>query len=437
MSGFAYIDGTLAAEGVGLDEIAAAVGTPFYCYSSAALVDNYQRYAAAFAGQNALVCYALKANSNQAVIRTFAGLGAGADVVSAGELKRALAAGVPPGKIVFAGVGKTPEEMAAGLDAGILQFNVESREELALLSTVALAKGRRAAIAIRVNPNVDAATHAKITTGKAENKFGIAIDEAEAVYAEAARLPGIEACGISVHIGSQLTDLAPYRAAFRRLAELARALTSAGHGLKRLDLGGGLGISYRLEVMPTPADYAAIVKETLGGLGLQLILEPGRYLVGAAGVLVARVVYVKSGASRKFLILDAAMNDLIRPALYDAYHGILPIREPATGAVYSPMDIVGPVCESSDTFATQRPVPPLGQGDLVAFLMAGAYGAVMASTYNSRPLVPEVLVNGSQFALVRPRPTLEELIALDRMPAWLEVPGIDVSARLSAEGRRR
>lgn len=419
MNAFTYRNGVLHAEAVPLPTIAERVGTPFYCYSTAALEGAYRAYADAFAGMDASVCYALKANSNLAVIRTLARLGAGADVVSEGELRRALAAGIPASRIVFSGVGKTRGEMRAALEQGIHQTNVESVPELEALSEVAASMGVVADIAVRVNPDVDALTHAKISTGRKENKFGIDIELARAVYARAASLPGIRPVSVAVHIGSQLTDLAPFRAAFERVAALVTALREDGHDIHRVDLGGGLGISYRGETPPSLPDYAALVRAATGNLGCHVTLEPGRSLVGNAGVLVARTIYRKAGVGRNFLILDAAMNDLIRPSLYDAWHTILPVDEPARDAAEEPVDVVGPVCESGDTFAMQRPLPPIEAGDLVAFLSAGAYGAVMSSTYNSRPLAPEVLVNGSEFAVIRRRPTIEELMAAEEVPAWL------------------
>ncbi|HZS82404.1 MAG TPA: diaminopimelate decarboxylase [Stellaceae bacterium] len=409
----------LAAEGVPLAQIAADIGTPFYCYASGAIEAQYRRYAEAFADQDARIHYAVKANHNLAVIRTLARLGAGADVVSEGELRRALAAGVPPDRIVFSGVGKTREELAFALARGIHQINVESEPELEALSEVASSMGLRAPVALRVNPDVDARTHAKISTGKKENKFGIDLGLVHASAKRAAGLPGIALEGLAVHIGSQLTDLAPYRLAFSRLAELVRELRAEGVGLRRLDLGGGLGIAYRDETPPSLADYAAIVRDATRGLDLALSLEPGRALVGSAGVLVARIIYRKAGATRSFLVLDAAMNDLIRPALYEAWHEIVPLAEPRPDAESMPVDVVGPVCESGDTFATSRMLPPLAAGDLLAFLSAGAYGAVMSSSYNSRRLVPEVLVRGESFAVVRPRPTFDEMLSQDAMPDWL------------------
>jgi diaminopimelate decarboxylase len=425
MSVFRYQNGRLHAEAVALDAVAAEVGTPFYLYSQAALEAAYRRFAAALAAERlqAMVCYALKANSNQAVIATFARLGAGADVVSEGELRRALAAGVPPERIVFAGVGKSAEEMAFALDSGILQFNVESVPELRQLSAIAAQRGRSAAVALRINPDVDAGTHEKISTGKAENKFGIPFDQGAEAARLAAALPGIRLEGLAVHIGSQLTELAPYRAAFERLAELYAALRAEGLPMKRLDLGGGLGLAYREERPPTPEDYARLARETVGHLDCEIVCEPGRHLVGGAGLLVTRVLYVKDGATRSFAIIDAAMNDLIRPTLYEAWHDILPAAEPAPGTPVGRFDIVGPVCESGDFIAKQRALARPAPGDLLAVANAGAYGAVMASTYNSRPLVPEVLVSGGSFFVVRPRPSYATLIALDCLPPWLQDSG--------------
>jgi diaminopimelate decarboxylase len=417
-SGFAYRDGALCAEDVALSTIAAAVGTPFYCYSSVGLESRYRAYAAAFADQRATICYAVKASSNLAIIRTFARLGAGADVVSEGELRRALAAGVPAERIVFSGVGKTRAEMEFALQTGIHQINVESIPELETLNAVAHAMGKRAPVVLRVNPDVDALTHAKISTGKSENKFGIDLAHISAIARRAADMPGIAFEGLAVHIGSQLTDLAPFRLAFAKLAELVAALRTDGIGLSRIDLGGGLGIAYRDEAPPPLADYAAMVKGVFGNLGVALALEPGRSLVGNAGVLVASAISVKEGLTRRFLILDAAMNDLIRPTLYEAWHDIVPVIA-RSGAV-GPVDVVGPVCETGDTFATQRMLPPIAAGDLLAILSAGAYGAAMSSTYNSRPLVPEVLVRGNDYAVIRPRQSYAELLAQDRLPGWLD-----------------
>jgi diaminopimelate decarboxylase len=419
MTHFTYVDGRLCAEGVALERIAAEIGTPFYCYSSATLIERYKAYEKAFAHHRARICYAMKANSNQAVIATLGRLGAGADVVSGGELHRALAAGIPAQHVVFAGVGKTRDEMAAALDAGILQFNVESLPELEALDAVARARGVRAPVSLRINPDVDARTHAKISTGKAENKFGIELGLARDVATRAAAMAGIELCGLAVHIGSQLTDVAPFRASFARIANLAEELIAAGLPIRRLDLGGGLGVSYTGDPAPALEDYAAAVDATVGPLGLELIFEPGRWLAAPAGVLVSRVVYVKEGVSRSFLILDAAMNDLLRPALYDAYHPILPVAQPQSDAATRRYDVVGPICESGDTFARERPLPPLAAGDLVAFCAAGAYGAVMSSTYNTRPLPPEVMVSGHDYAIVRARQTYDDILALERLPGWL------------------
>ena len=418
-AGFDYRSGELCAEAVPLARIAASVGTPFYCYSSAGIAAAYRAFAEAFAGGNTTIHYAVKANSNLAVIRLLARLGAGADVVSEGELRKALAAGVPPERIVFSGIGKSEGELAFALAQDIHQINVESIPELELLSAVASRLGRTAVVALRVNPDVDANTHAKISTGKKENKFGIDIAHAAAVYRRAARLPGIRPVGLAVHIGSQLTDLAPYEAAFRRVVDLALELRQQGETVERLDLGGGLGIRYRAEAPPSVADYATLARRLTHNLGFSIAVEPGRAVVGNAGVLVVRVIYVKAGATRKFVIQDAAMNDLIRPSLYDAWHEIVPVREPAAGARREPMDVVGPVCETGDTFALARPLPPVSDGDLLAILSAGAYGAVMSSSYNTRQLVPEVLVNGADFAIVRPRPSYEEMLGQERIPPWL------------------
>ncbi|KZY53222.1 diaminopimelate decarboxylase [Sulfitobacter sp. KE29] len=421
MDHFLYKDGVLHAEDVSLAEIAAAVGTPVYVYSTATLLRHFHLFDDALSGMDHLVCYAMKANSNQAVLRTLAQAGAGMDVVSGGEYRRAKAAGVPGDKIVFSGVGKTREEIELALTGGIRQFNVESEPEMILLDVVAREVGKVAPITIRVNPDVDAKTHAKIATGKSENKFGIPIARAREVYAMAAKLPGLEIMGIDVHIGSQLTDLAPFEQAYGKVAELTEVLRADGHDIRRLDLGGGLGIPYERSnsAPPLPTDYGAMVQRTLGHLGCEVEIEPGRLIAGNAGVLVSEVIYLKSGEGRDFLILDAAMNDLIRPAMYDAWHDIVPLNEPAPGAEPRPVDIVGPVCESGDTFAKQRMMPVLGSGDLVAFRSAGAYGAVMSSEYNSRPLIPEVLVNGDQFAVIRPRPSFDEMINRDTIPEWL------------------
>ena len=421
MDHFLYRNGALYAEDVPLADIAASVGTPFYCYSSATLTRHFRLFDEALSGLDHLVCYAMKANSNQAVLTLLAGLGAGMDVVSGGEYARARAAGVPGERIVFSGVGKTREEMRIALEGGIRQFNVESEPEMAALNEVALSLGTVAPITVRVNPDVDAKTHAKIATGKSENKFGIPISRAQAVYAHAASLPGLRVVGIDVHIGSQLTDLEPFRAAYRKVADLTRTLRDAGHQITRLDLGGGLGIPYARsnEAPPLPVEYGRMVHEELGDLGCEIEIEPGRLIAGNAGILVSRVIYVKSGEGRDFLILDAAMNDLIRPSMYDAHHDIVPLSEPAPGVEQVPYDVVGPVCESGDTFAKQRLMPPLQSGDLVAFRSAGAYGAVMSSEYNTRPLIPEVLVQKDQFAVIRARPTFDEIINRDTIPPWL------------------
>lgn len=421
MDHFLYRNGVLHAEEVAIPEIAAAVGTPFYVYSTATLERHYRLFEEALAGLPHLVCFAMKANGNVAVVRTLARLGAGIDVVSAGEYLKAKAAGVPGERIVFSGVGKTRAEMRAALEGGIRQFNVESEPEMRALNEVALSLGVRAPIAIRVNPDVDAKTHEKIATGKKENKFGIPIGRAGEVYAEAARLPGLEVVGIDVHIGSQLTDLAPFEAAYAKVADLTRRLRAEGHDIRRLDLGGGLGIPYERTnaAPPLPLDYGAVIRHTVGDLGCEIEIEPGRLIAGNAGLMVARVIYVKSGEERDFLILDAAMNDLVRPSMYDAHHDIVPVAEPAPGVESHPYDIVGPVCETGDTFARQRPLPPVAEGDLVAFRSAGAYGAVMASEYNARPLIPEVLVHGHQFAVIRARPTYDEMIMRDTIPEWL------------------
>jgi diaminopimelate decarboxylase len=419
--GFPYRDGELHAEGVAVARIAEAVGTPFYLYSAGMMVERYHRFASAFAPMPALVCYAVKANSNLAVIRLLAAEGAGADVVSEGELRRALAAGVPARCIIFSGVGKTEAELAAALDADILQINVESIPELRLLSEVAASRGRTARVAIRVNPDIDARTHNDITTGRKEDKFGIAYPDAMTGYRLAADLPWIEPVGLAVHIGSQIVDLAPSRAAFERIAELTIGLRGEGLAVRRVDLGGGLTVPYGDEIPATPAEYAGMVREIFGSLDVGLAFEPGRFMVAAGGVLVTSVLYVKDG-ERRIIVVDAAMNDLVRPAMYKAEHRILPIREPARGATPSPADVVGPVCETTDTFTRDRDLPPLAQGDLIAFMTAGAYGAVMSSTYNTRPLVPEVLVAGDRFAVIRERPSIEAMLALDKIPDWLGSP---------------
>jgi diaminopimelate decarboxylase len=421
MHHFAYRDRVLYAEAVNLAELADIVGTPFYCYSSATIERHYNVFAAAFAGVDALVCYALKANSNQAVVTTLARLGAGADVVSEGELLRARAAGIPPQRIVFSGVGKTARELNLAVEHGILCVNVESESELELLSSIAIAKGRTADISIRVNPDVDPKTHAKIATGKAENKFGIPISRGREVYARAAKLKGVRAIGVDMHIGSQIIDLQPFRDAFALLAEFVGVLRADGHAISHVDVGGGLGVPYREdnEPPPDPNAYAAIVKGATQNLGCRLILEPGRLIVGNAGVLVTRVLHVKHGDAKNFVVVDAGMNDLIRPTLYDAHHDIRPVREPSAGRRRIVADVVGPVCESGDYFALERELAAPDAGDYLALMTAGAYGATQSGTYNSRPLVPEVLVRKHEWALVRPRQGIEDLIALDRLPPWL------------------
>jgi diaminopimelate decarboxylase len=420
MHHFAYRNGGLHAEAVDITALADAVGTPFYCYSTATLERHYRVFADAFADVPSLVCYAVKANSNQGVIATLARLGAGADVVSAGELKRALAAGIPPEKIMFSGIGKTAAELAAAVETGILCVNVESEPELDLLSQVASGKGRRIDISIRVNPDVDAKTHAKIATGKSENKFGIPISRAREVYRHAASLPGIHVAGVDMHIGSQITELSPFADAFALLSDFVQELRADGHTISHVDLGGGLGIPYRDgdDIPPDPAAYAKVVKEATRGLGCKLIFEPGRLIVGNAGILVTRVIYVKRGEAKTFVIVDAAMNDLIRPTLYEAHHDIIPVR-PVAGDTWIRADVVGPVCETGDYLAINRDLPEPKAGDLLAVMTAGAYGAVQAGTYNTRALIPEVLVNGDAWSLVRPRLEADALIALDRMPPWL------------------
>ncbi|TCP44463.1 diaminopimelate decarboxylase [Rhodovulum marinum] len=421
MDHFLYRDGVLHAEDVPLPEIAARVGTPFYCYSAATLTRHYHLFDEALAGTDHLICYAMKANSNLAVVKLMGDLGAGVDVVSGGEYLKARAAGIPGERIVFSGVGKTRAEMRLALEGGIRQFNVESEPEMEALNEVALSMGAVAPITVRVNPDVDAQTHEKIATGKAENKFGIPIAKARAVYARAATLPGLKVVGIDVHIGSQLTSLEPFELAYAKVAELTRALRADGHSITRLDLGGGLGIPYERSnaAPPLPLEYGAMVRRVVGDLGCEIEIEPGRLIAGNAGILVSQVIYVKEGEGRNFLILDAAMNDLVRPAMYAAHHDIVPVIEPAPGVEQGAYDVVGPVCESGDTFAKSRMLPPLAEGDLVAFRSAGAYGAVMASEYNMRPLVPEVLVSGDHVAVIRERPSFDEMINRDTIPEWL------------------
>ncbi|MCO4055626.1 MAG: diaminopimelate decarboxylase [Bosea sp.] len=421
MHHFAYRDGILHAEDVDLRDIAREVGTPFYCYSTATLVRHYRVFRDAFAGADTLVCYAMKANSNQAVLRTLAREGAGMDIVSLGELKRALAAGVPGERIVFSGVGKTREEMAAALDADILCFNVESEPEAKALSEVALSKGRKARISFRINPDVDARTHAKISTGRFDNKFGVPISRARDIYRWAATLKGLSITGVDMHIGSQITDLRPFDDATGLLCELARDLMADGHKLHHIDLGGGLGIPYREDNEPPPAPdaFAAVIRRHTGPLGLKVMFEQGRLIVGNAGILVTSVIYVKQGEAKTFVIVDAAMNDLIRPTLYEAWHGLKPVSEPGAQTPRIVADVVGPVCETGDYLALAREMPAVAAGDLVAVMSAGAYGAVQSGTYNTRLLVPEVLVEGDRFAVVRPRPDYDDVIGLDHIPAWL------------------
>ena len=421
MDHFLYRDGQLMAEDVAIADIAAQVGTPFYVYSSATLLRHFKLFDDALEGMDHLICFAMKSCSNLAVLKLLGDAGAGMDVVSIGEYLRAKAAGVSGDKIVFSGIGKTADEMRVALEGGIRQFNVESEPEMQVLSDVAMSLGKVAPITVRVNPDVDAKTHAKISTGKKEDKFGIPISRAREVYAMAATLPGLKVIGIDVHIGSQLTELEPFRLAYRKVAELTEKLRSDGHEITRLDLGGGLGIPYARDnnAPPLPLEYGAMIKEEVGHLGCEIEIEPGRLISGNAGILVADVIYVKEGEGRTFLILDAAMNDLIRPAMYEAYHDIIPVQEPVAGAEQSEYDIVGPICESGDTFAKGRNMPTLNAGELVAFRSAGAYGAVMSSEYNSRPLIPEVLVHGDQFAVIRRRPTFDEMLNRDTLPEWL------------------
>ncbi|KQM31066.1 diaminopimelate decarboxylase [Agrobacterium cavarae] len=422
MNHFHYIDGVLHAENVPVPEIAKAVGTPFYVYSTATLERHYKVFSEAFSDVDAMVCYAMKANSNQAVLKTLAKLGAGIDVVSGGELRRALAAGVPASRIMFSGVGKTPAEMDLALEAGIYCFNVESEPELEVLNLRAVKAGKKAHVSFRINPDVDAKTHAKISTGKKENKFGISYQRARAVYAHAATLPGIDVSGIDMHIGSQITELQPFEDAFRLLRELVESLRGDGHTISHVDIGGGLGIPYKDDNNPPPLPdaYAHIVKNELKSLNCKIVTEPGRLIVGNAGILVTEVLYVKDGGEKSFVIVDAAMNDLIRPTLYEAYHGIRPVVQPSADAPRIKADVVGPVCETGDYLALDREMAEPEPGDLIAVSSAGAYGAVQAGTYNSRLLVPEVLVSGDQFHVIRPRGTYEELIALDSVPAWLD-----------------
>ena len=420
MDHFNYRNGQLYAEDVSVAEIATSVGTPFYVYSTATLVRHFQLFDEALDGMDHCICYAMKAASNQAILKTLGNLGAGMDVVSGGEYRRALSAGIPPEKVVFSGVGKTLEEITLALKNGIRQFNVESDSELEQISSIASSMDKVAPIAVRINPDVDAKTHEKIATGKAENKFGIPLSRAREVYSKASQMPGINIVGIDLHIGSQLTDLKPFKKAYQKLADLTQVLRQDGHKIKRLDLGGGLGIPYEKNksAPPLPVEYGKMVKEVLGHLDCEIEIEPGRLIVGNAGILVSSVLGVKIGDNRNFLILDAAMNDLIRPAMYDAYHDIIPVKQRSSPeAVY---DVVGPVCETGDTFAKKRTMPKLTESDLVAFRSAGAYGAVMSSEYNTRPLIPEVMVNKNEFSIIRKRPSYEEIIDRDIIPNWLK-----------------
>jgi len=418
MDHFDYRDGELHAENIALSRIADEVGTPFYCYSTATLERHYRAFADAVAPLGGNICFAVKANSNIAVIATLAQLGAGADVVSGGEMRRALRAGVAPEKIIFSGVGKTPEELAEALKAGVRQINVESEPELRSLSEIATSLGLEASVAVRVNPDVDAGTHEKITTGKSENKFGIDLELARGVYARAATLPGVRVVGVALHIGSQLTDLEPYRIAYGRAVDFVRQLRSDGHDIRHLDLGGGLGITYDQECAPSPQAYGEMVAAVIGDLDIDVTFEPGRMIAGNAGVLVTRIILVKEGVNRQFCIIDGAMNDLIRPTLYEAYHAIIPVIEPQKNAENVEMDIVGPICESGDYFARGRPLPPLQGGDLLAVRTVGAYAAVMGSMYNSRALAPEVLVSGDQYSVVRRRVEVEDMLEFEAFPAW-------------------
>ena len=421
MDHFLYRDGALHAEDVPVAEIAAAVGTPFYVYSSATLLRHFRLFDEALDGMEHLVCFAMKSNSNQAVLKLLGDAGAGMDVVSGGEYLRAKAAGVSGDKIVFSGVGKTADEMRLALTGGVRQFNVESEPEMRRLSEVATSLGMVAPITVRVNPDVDAKTHEKISTGKKGDKFGIPIDRASEVYALAASLPGLKVVGIDVHIGSQLTQLEPFELAYEKVKDLTIQLRAEGHEIIRLDLGGGLGIPYERsnEAPPLPTDYGAMVKRVLGDLDVEIEIEPGRLISGNAGIMVSKVIYLKEGADRQFLIIDGAMNDLVRPAMYGAYHDIIPVNERPAGAQSATYDIVGPICESGDTFAKGRSMAAVAQDELIAFRSAGAYGAVMSSEYNSRPLIPEVLVQGDQFAVIRQRPTFDEMINRDTIPEWL------------------
>jgi len=417
VSFFPHKNNEMFVENIAISDIAKQVKTPFYCYSSTAIESSFQAYQDAFSSQDALVCFAVKANSNQAVLATLAKLGSGADVVSMGEIRRAITAGIPANKIVYSGVAKTQEEITYALSLDILQFNVESEPELELISKVATSLNKTAAIAFRINPDVCAQTHAKISTGKAENKFGVPISKARVAYKLAASLPGIKVQGVDVHIGSQLTSLAPFEEAYQRIAQLVIELRSDGHEISVVDVGGGLGITYLDEVIPSKQTYAELVKAQLGHLNCKIILEPGRSLLGNAGILVSSVVFVKNGEERQFLMLDAGMNDLIRPSMYEAYHQIIAVNK--NSKTLKTYDVVGPVCETGDTFAKAREVHASDAGDLIAIMSSGAYGAVMSSSYNTRMLAPEVMVKGSDFAIVRKRPSYEDIIKQDITPSWL------------------
>lgn len=427
MHHFTYRNGVLSAENVALPDIAADVGTPFYCYSTATIKRHYQVFADAMDGLDTLICFSAKANGNVAVLRTLAQMGAGCDVVSGGELGRAMAAGIAPEKIVFSGVGKSADELRLALESGIGQINVESEPELQRLNTIAMSLGKTAPIAFRVNPDIHAKTHDKISTGRKEDKFGVAWDDAPRFYELAASMEGIDVRGVAVHIGSQITDLEPFEAAFTKVAGLVEDLRASGIQIDTIDLGGGLGVPYRSDndPPPTPSDYGEVVKRAVGGLGCTVMFEPGRVIAANAGVLVSQVEYVKHGETKTFVIIDAAMNDLIRPSMYDAHHDIRPVKEPAPGSDLTTFDIVGPICETGDRFAQEAQLPLTGEGDLVAIMSAGAYGAVMASSYNARPLVPEVLVDGDNYAVIRKRPPTEALWDLESIPEWLESDGDD------------
>lgn len=419
-----YQAGELHIEGVSLQHIADFFDTPAYVYSTATLTRRYQEFETALAGLNHMICYAIKANSNQAILQCLANLGAGFDAVSEGEITRALKTGVSGNQIVFAGVGKTQEELRFAVQSGVCQINVESEAELSALNEVAQSLGLTASIAVRVNPDIDAKTHHKISTGRADDKFGIPISRIRDIYQHAASQSHLKVIGLAMHIGSQLTDLAPYRNAFRTARELIRTLHSDGHEIHRLDLGGGLGISYHAEEeagLPTASEYGALIDEHVSDLGCQILIEPGRSIAGPAGVLLTKAIYIKSGATRTFAVVDAAMNDLLRPALYNAHHQITHVRQPSPEATHCPYDIVGPVCESADTFAVQRSMPVINQGDLLIFEAAGAYGAVMASEYNTRPLIPEILVQNNQFAAIRDRPSIDEIVDRDHIPSWVKI----------------